>query len=67
MGAHFQEIDSFPTGSFTDGSTNDFGALLSAQEVESQAAQDGQVMLCRLSQMSVGREFTSVYERLRVV
>ena len=45
MGERSQEIVSIPTGSFTFGSTTGFGALLSAQEVGSQAAQDGQVVL----------------------
>lgn len=34
-----------PAGSFTFGSDTDFGAFLCVQEVESQAAQDGQVVL----------------------
>ena len=35
-----------PASSFTFGSDTDFGAFLGVQEVESQAAQDGQVLLC---------------------
>ena len=35
-----------PAGSFTFGGTIGFGALLSAQEIGSQGAQDGQVVMC---------------------
>ncbi len=45
LGERSQEIVSIPTGSFMFGSTTGFGALLSAQEVGSQAAQDGEVEL----------------------
>ena len=45
LGERSQEIVSIPTGSFMFGRTTGFGALLSAQEVGSQAAQDGQVVL----------------------
>ena len=45
LGENFEEIVSFPTGTFTIGSNTDFGTFLSAQEVESQSAQDGQVVL----------------------
>lgn len=45
LGELSQEIVSSPAGSFMFGSTTGFGALLSAQEVGSQAAQDGEVEL----------------------
>ncbi|MDE0077951.1 MAG: hypothetical protein OXO50_10560 [Caldilineaceae bacterium] len=45
MGENFEEIVSSPTGSVTFGSNTDFGALISAWEVESQAARDGQIVL----------------------
>ena len=38
-------IVSFPAGSFTSGRNADLGAYLFAQGVESQAEQDGQVVL----------------------
>ena len=45
LGENFQEIVSFPTGSFTFGRNTDLGAVPSAKEVESQAAQDGHIVL----------------------
>ena len=45
LGEYFQEIASFPTGSFTFGSNIDLGAVRAGYEVESHAAQDGQVVL----------------------
>ena len=45
MGENFEEIVSSPTVSVTFGSNTDFGALISAWEVESQAARDGQIVL----------------------
>ena len=45
LGENFEEIVSSPTDSVTFGSNTDFGALISAWEVESQAARDGQIVL----------------------
>ena len=45
LGENFEEIVSSPTGSVTFGSNTDFGTLISAWEVESQAARDGQLVL----------------------
>lgn len=42
---NFEEIVSSPSGPVTFGSNTDFGALISACEVESQAARDGQIVL----------------------
>jgi hypothetical protein len=45
LGENFQVIVSFPASSFTSGRNADLGAYLFAQGVESQAEQDGQVVL----------------------
>lgn len=45
LGENFEEIVSSATGSVTFGSYTVFGALISAWEVESQAARDGQNVL----------------------
>ncbi|MDE0199812.1 MAG: hypothetical protein OXK78_16520 [Caldilineaceae bacterium] len=45
MGENFEEIVSFPSGSFTFGGNAEFGAFISAWEVESKEARGGQVVL----------------------
>ena len=45
LGENFREIGGISAGLVTFGSDTDVGAILSAKEVESLAAQDGQVVL----------------------